>query len=202
MQSMTAKLPHRSNAPVTPFAEETQKGSRKVASKKVRQTVDEQQIAELEAKQAAQAGKEQEQATEQAPAPKALTATQIRQQERDSLRTAGLKRCSMHHKYLDRLPDAAKVTTDGLPVEIRPLVEFGKSSSSPDGLQNFCKACDHVAMHDYALKAKASDPNAGKTSVAKIEATIARKLAQHNALAREIDELNARLKEMRDAAQA
>jgi hypothetical protein len=183
-QKMNATLPHRSNAPVTPFAEEPKK-----VTKKVRQQVDEAALAELEAKQAEQAGEEQ--------APKAQTAAHVRQLERQALADAGLKRCTYHQKYFDRLPDVARIPFNGHPVEIRRLDEFGKSSSSSDGKQAFCKACDHLAMRDAREKAKSSDPHAGQTSIVRLDALIARKTAQYNALAREIDELNVQLSAMR-----
>lgn len=187
-QKMNATLPHRSNAPVTAFAEET----KKVTTKKVRQVVDDAQIAELEAKHAEQAGNEQ--LTEQA---KKVTQTQTRQLERQALADQGLKQGTQHTKLLDRLPADAQQAIDGHPVEIRRLDDFGKSSSAADGKQSFCKACDHLLMKDARDRAKANNP--APVSTARLEATIARKLAQHNALAREIDELNARLRAMRDA---
>jgi hypothetical protein len=194
-QKMNATLPLRSNAPVTPFAEETKKASKKVA--KTRQTVDEAQIAELEAKQAAQAGEEQQEATEQAQAaPKAQTQTHIRQLERQALADQGLKRCSYHTKYLDRLPaDAQQAIGGQTDVSIRRLDDFGKSSSAADGKQSFCKACDHVQMADSRARIARTLP----ASTAKIEATIARKVAQRDALTGEVEALTARLMVMRNA---
>jgi hypothetical protein len=165
---------------------------------KVRQQVDDAKIAELEAKHAEQAGEEQP-AKEQAQAPVNVTQTQVRQQERQALADQGLKRCSQHAKLLTQLPEEAQQAIEGYPVEIRRLDAFGKSSSSSDGLQTFCKACDHLLMKQAREKAKANDPNAGTSSIARHEATIARKMAQYNALAREIDELNAHVRSMRDA---
>src|SRR5258708_19037102 len=96
----------RSNAGFSVFAEEGKKVTTKKASRtalhivaqagaeqeKVRQVVDDAAIAELEAKQAEQAGHEQ-QADEQAQA-HAVTLKPLNQkQEREALRAAGLRVC-------------------------------------------------------------------------------------------------------------
>jgi hypothetical protein len=167
-QKMNATLPHRSNAPVTPFAEETKK-----VTKKVRQTVDEDQIKALEEAQAAQAGEEQSAAETETP--KTLTLNEQRQ----ALKDAGFKRCPSHLRLLDRLPEAQQQPVEGHPVEIRPISEFQKNTST-------CRHCDHLIQRDWRAEHKAP------ASTARQEATLARLIVQRDAL-------NVRIDAMRDA---
>jgi hypothetical protein len=146
--------------------------------------VDDAAIAALDTQQAEQAGEERAPVVKVSP---------VLPESKEALLAAGLKRCSKHLTYLDRLPAAAKQLTSGrADVSIRKLTEFGKSSSASDGLQSMCKACDHIAMRDARVKA------AGGTGTQreKIEATIARKDAQVQQLIADIAALQAQLAAM------
>ncbi len=153
---------------------------------KVRQVVDDAAIAELEAKQAEQAGQEQQEA-EQAQAQAVTVKPLTQKQEREALRAAGLRVCNRHVKYLDRLPDEAKVAVEGHPVELRPLSEFasGATWSSP-----CCKPCYKIYDGEWREAHKA--PGA-LTTRARSEAILARKITQRNQLNAEIEALQASL---------
>lgn len=103
-----------------------------------------------------------------------------------------VKRCIHHVKYLDRLLDVAKAMVDGqTDVSMRLLPEFGKSSSAKDGLQSFCKACDHIAMHDARVKASGGTAGARE----RVEVLIARRVEKRDKLTAEIDALRKSLTE-------
>jgi len=136
--------------------------------------------ADLEAKQAEQAGEEQP--TEQAPAVvKALTA----KQQREALKAAGYKVCNRHLKYLDRLPDAAKVAVEGHPVEVRPLSEFARGANWEAPC---CKPC--YAIYDGEWQDAHRTPGTA-TSKEKQQATLARLIEQRDALTARIEALQA-----------
>ena len=139
-------------------------------------------VAEPQEHMAADAGEEQPPVEVKAPeAPKALGIVA----QRAALRAAGLRVCNRHLKYLDRLPDAAKVALEGHPVEVRPSSEFARGANWEAPC---CRPC--YAIYDGEWRDAHRTPGTA-TSKEKQQATLARLIEQRDALTARIEALQA-----------
>jgi hypothetical protein len=138
-------------------------------------------VAALQEHMAEDAGEEQPPVEVKAPKALGIVA------QRAALRAAGLRVCNRHVKYLDRLPDAAKVAVEDHPVEVRPLSEFARGANWEAPC---CKPCYQI--YDGEWREAHRTPGA-PTSKARSEAILARKITQRNQLNAEIEALQASL---------
>ena len=99
-----------------------------------------------------------------------------------ALKAAGFKRCNRHAMYFDRLPDEAKVAVGDYPVEVRPLAEFAAWGAS------CCKPCYH--LYDQEWREAHRTPGT-PTSKEKAQVTLAKLIAQRDALNARIEALQA-----------